>query len=359
MQFPLSLKRLRFALFVLIFLSVLANTSRGQSLDIAVPTPVRSNEIIGTIGARDLGDARRTDHFYTFAGTPGDVLITVRGNNLNGDVDVFTVAGLRPLLKFTLYAESTTPVTKSIYLRRREELILRVEARTPNDDEGTYQIRLGGSYELIVREGLIASADAVPESGTAETPSRAGTRRVTSVGARIPEPPKPPEEIAAAAPTPEPTPEPSPVETPASEPTPDRSPEAEAPKTPPRSSRSRPTGRRRPPAATTRTETTTPAETATQPKVDEPAKTEPEAASGGRRAGRRGTATRSAEVPAEPEPQTGPRLIIELQDGTRVERYMNTVRRVTVDNNQIVVVSKLGRIERIQMADIVRMSIEP
>jgi len=52
-------------------------------------------------------------------------------------------------------------------------------------------------------------------------------------------------------------------------------------------------------------------------------------------------------------------LIIEMHDGTRVERFMNTIRRVTVENNQIVVVGKEGKTERIRMPDVVRMAIEP
>ena len=99
----------------------------GQSTQ-KTPTSVAASDIVSSIAARDLGDSRMTQHFYHFAGMPGDVLITVKSNNLNGDVDVFTAGTLRPLLKFTLYAESSSAATKGIYLRRREELILRVEA---------------------------------------------------------------------------------------------------------------------------------------------------------------------------------------------------------------------------------------
>jgi len=77
-----------------------------------------------------------------------------------------------------------------------------------------------------------------------------------------------------------------------------------------------------------------------------------------RRKGRRGAATVTTQPTVEPEPLTGPRLLIEMQDGTRVERYMSTIRRVTVENNQIVVVGKEGKTERISMAGVVRMAIE-
>src|SRR5919198_5542799 len=96
----------------------------AQSIDPNAPSPVRSNTVTGSIAARDLGDSRLTDHYYAFTGVPGDLLVTIQSQNLNGDVDVFTVSSLRPLLKLTLYAEVTTPVTKSIYLRSRQDLIL-------------------------------------------------------------------------------------------------------------------------------------------------------------------------------------------------------------------------------------------
>ena len=114
------------------FLLLSAAVVSAQSLDPNAPAPVRSNSVSARIAARDLGDARLTDHYYAFTGTPGDLLITVQSTNLNGDIDVFTATSLRPLLKLTLYAESATPVTKGIYLRKREDLILRVEARSPS-----------------------------------------------------------------------------------------------------------------------------------------------------------------------------------------------------------------------------------
>lgn len=340
--------------WLVLFLGCIAISSRGQSTDISSPSPVTTNDVVGTISARDLGDSRLTDHFYAFTGTPGDVLITVRSNNLNGDVDVFTAGSLRPLVKFTLYAESSAPATKGIYLRRRENLILRVEARSPNDDEGRYQIRFGGSFEPIAGPLL---AEAQPTEGNLSEPLARAVikkgRRVSSVGARINEPTPPPEEIAAA-----PTPEPTPAESPTPTATPDRPAEPEAPARSPRRARGRARAERRRPA----TEPAKRAETAAanEPEDSDPAGTlEPAAktATAGRRTGRRGAATRAPETP--PEPESGPRLIIELQDGTTAQRFMSTIRRVTVENNQIVVVGKDGKIQRTRLSEVVRMSIEP
>lgn len=313
-------------LFAVAILLLAFTCASAQSIDPNAPSPVRRNSVTGRIAARDLGDARLTDHYYALVGTPGDLLITINSTNLNGDVDVFTATTLRPLLKLTLYAESTAPVTKGIYLRKREELILRIEARSPNDDEGTYRLFFGGSFEPIAGGPEIAEAE-TPATETT-TPGGRKTKRVSSVGARIEEPEPPVTEVATATPTPEPTPEAKPVETPAA--TPEKSPEVVTEKpapvrNPPRGRR--PVGRR--PAPRVR-ETPPPVA-----KVEEP-KPKP-----------------------EPEPEVGPRLVIETNDGTLINRSMSTVRRVTVENGQVVVTGKDGKIDRILLVNVVRMSIAP
>ena len=317
-------------LFVLALLLSVVAAAKAQSTDANAPSPVRSNNVTARIAARDLGDARLTDHYYAFTGTPGDLLITIQSNNLNGDVDIFTAGTLRPLGKVTLYAEISSPVTKGIYLRRREDLILRVEARSPNDDEGIYRINFGGSFEPIVGGPDIAEA----ETPGGETPAGARKgKRVTSSGARIDEPAPPVTEVAAAPtpePTPEATPEAKPVETPKTE---EKPPEEKPTKPAPvRNTRPRrPAPRRTTPAPTPRTrDTVADAET---PKPKQP--------------------------PVEPEPEVGPRLVIETNDGTLINRSMSTVRRVTVENGQVVVVGKDGKIDRILLVNVVRMSIAP
>jgi hypothetical protein len=304
---------------LLLSILVVATVSFAQSLDPNTPAPVRTNSVTGRIAARDLGDARLTNHYYAFTGTPGDLLITVRSQNLNGDVDVFTAGTLRPLLKLTLYAESTSPVTKGIYLRKREDLILRIEARTPNDDEGTYRLSFGGAFEPIFGGPEIAEAEEPTPTPTPRT-----GRRVSSVGARIEEPAPPVTEVAAA-PTPEPMPEPTPEAKPVESPSPEREKVAEAE-----------TERRPAPARNTRTRRPAPRRTPPAPKPAPEPKTE-----------------------AEPEPEVGPRLVIETNDGTLINRSMSTVRRVTVENGQVVVVGRDGKIERILLSNVVRMSISP
>lgn len=346
----------------LVFLFLTATVSFAQSLDVGAPAPVRSTSASGKIVARDLGDSRMTDHYFRFTGTPGDLLITVQSTNLNGDLDVFTAVTLRPLLKLTLYAESTAPVTKGIYLRKREDLILRIEARTPNDDPGTYKLYFGGSFEPIPGGPDIAEAEATePEPGAQPVVTGPGTRRVTSTGARIADPTPPVTEVAAAPqPTPEPTPEAKPVETPkAAE---KRAEPETARTTPPRNTRGRrPPARRQP---TPPKEEPAPKETpaieekrAEEKRVEESKPTTTERrATNNRRATTESTATKP---PPEPEPEVGPRLIIETNDGTLINRSMSGVRRVTIENGQVVVTGKDGKINRILLANVVRMQIQP
>lgn len=338
----------------------------AQSADANYPTPVHDKNLIGRIQARDVGDARVTNHYYAFHGTPGDLVITVQSRNLNGDIDVFTAGTLRPLLKVTLYAESTTPATKGIYLRKTEDLILRVQARTPNDEEGTYQLSFSGSF-LPIEGSDIAEAGT---SATGAAPSNRSGRRTSSVGARIDEPPPPLTEVATVPALPEPTPAPTPVESPSPEVT-EKAAEVAPARATPRTARGR-----RPTTPPTRRTTTpspkpteTPVETA---KTEEPTSTEPapKPKPPARSTSRRGSTTTAASRPSEPnaEPKTepkpeaaesGPRLIIETNDGTLINQSMSRVKRVTIENGAVVVIGKDGKIDRILLANVVKMSIQP
>ena len=349
-EFPKTVRALRVIGLLACSLCGFSVGTRAQSTDINTPWPVTSTEVTGRIDPRDLGDSRFTDHYYVFTGTPGDLLVTIEGQNLNGDVDVFTVAGLRPLLKFSLYAETSTPVTKSIFLRKREDLIIRVEARTPNDDPGTYRLRFGGAFEAITSGPFFEAAEAMrTQMGTPETASTPGTgRRVSSVGATIYEPPA---EVAAV-----PTPEPTPVESPAPAPaeTETTTPEVTKP-APTRTARGRrqPGRRTRPPATV---EQPAAAEKTTEPAATAEAAPKPAPRRG---IGRRGTEPAATPPPPEPVVESGPRLMIETNDGTLIDRYMSGVRRVTIENGRVLVVGKDGKIDRIPLANIVRMVIAP
>ena len=99
-------------------------------------------------------------------------------------------------------------------------------------------------------------------------------------------------------------------------------------------------------------ETNEPATAKTEPRpseTNEPAtaKTEPPAPE----------PSADATPPAQPEDLSKSKLIIEMLDGTRLERFMNTVRRVDVESGQIVVTATDGTVKRIRLSRVVRMSI--
>src|SRR6266436_2252079 len=199
-----------YAVFLVLFASVAART---QSTDIEYPTPLGSHEVTATIEPLDIGDPRQTHHYYAFTGTQGDLVLTVVSKNLNGDVDIFTASGLRPLVKISMYStESSSRASKTVFLHSREPLILRIEARTPNDDAGEYKISFSGGFEPS--QNVVVEGSERTRGNTATSRSK-GTRRVTSVGATIEEPRPQPEPAATVESTKQPitptaTPSPSP-----------------------------------------------------------------------------------------------------------------------------------------------------
>lgn len=343
--------------FALAILFVVTSRVPAQSTEQSLPTPVLSNEISGKIKALDLGDPRLTRHFYAFEANPGDLLITVDSRNLNGDIDIFTAVTFRPLMKATVYASSQTPeITKGIYLRTHQILILRVEARTPSDEPGTYQIRFGGTFAQF-SGGIPVAEPSTAESE--EAPEKGGANRLSSVGATIPRPPT--ETVTESAePKPSPSPEKS-AEKPAEE-------TATAKKTTSttsrRSSRTPPRRTTRPaPAKSTASKKPEPARpTGTETEISKPVEEKP--------AEEKPAEEKPVEKPVETNPPakktkpqevvlSGARLIIEQKNGDKIDRPMSTVRRVIVEGNMIVIVMKNGRIDRIPLSDVTRMAIEP
>ena len=321
----------------------------GQSSDQSLPTAVLANEISGSIVALDLGDARLTRHFYAFEGTPGDLLITIDSRNLNGDMDIFTAVTFRPLMKTTLYASSQPgSVTKGLYLRTRQILILRVEARTPNDESGSYHVRFGGSFAPF-SGGIPVSENTEP---TSESEGRRGDRRLSSVGATIAEPPVETPvntEPKSAAKT-----EKSAEETPSRKTTTAKKRPAR-PSTTARNSRgkARPV---RPKPATSDTEPPRKSEVKADETKTEEVKTEATKSDTGAATVEK---SETAKPKAQDLPVAGAHLIIESKDGTRIDRPMSTVRRVVVEGGVIVIVLKTGKIERVPMSTVNRMAIEP
>jgi hypothetical protein len=349
LQSRLKLGQNSIILYVVFLVVLVSVTARTQSTEIEYPTPLGSNEVTARIEPLDIGDPRQTHHYYAFTGTQGDLVITVVSKNLNGDVDIFTAGGLRPLMKISMYsAESSSRASKTVFLHSREPLILRIEARTPNDEAGEYKISFSGGFEPS--QNLVA-AGSEKTRGNSPTSRSSGTRRVTSVGATIEEPRPQPEPAVTAEST-------KPVNRTA---TPSPSPEtggkrggteaaASAPVKPParRPATGRTNGGKRP-ASGTKTARTRPATEAAKTTPANPAgKSSPTKANAP-------PATAKQELPVAPSA----RLIVELKDGTRIEQSMGTIRRVTIDNGQIVVIHNNGRIERVPMANVLRMAVEP
>jgi hypothetical protein len=346
---------------VLLLLLCAAGISTAQSNEQSLPTPVLTSEISGTIRALDLGDSRLTRHYYAFEAAPGDLAVTVNSRNLNGDVDVFTAGTFRPLLKISIYANTIPPeVSKGVYLRTHQILILRVEARSPDDDPGSYRITFGGSFQPF--SGGIPVAENT--ESTTETTTGRNTRRVSSVGATIPQPPEPKAEEARTEEKTETGPpkeaEAKPEPKPKSTRTTGR---GTARNRPARTPRPKPAETERPKPESAGTETSETAKSKTEsPRTEKPKtaksrttkpKVEAKPAEGEEKSGE----TQPATQPQEPPP--GPHLIIEQTDGTRIDRPMSTVRRVVVEGGTIVVVLKTGKIERVPMSAVARMSIEP
>jgi hypothetical protein len=370
-----------------VLLTLLASTaSTAQSGDANYPTPVFANEVVGRISPRDVGDPRRTSHFYTFRGTEGDLSVTFDSTELTGDVDVFTATTLRPLLKITLLGDAAH-VTKSFYIRSEETLVLRVQARAVGDAEGTYRVTFGGSFEPAPPELANSQQPSAPTVKETESRDR-NARRATSTGARIEEPVAAPSNETAK----EAKPAPPPAATPSRRTTSSAARSRASARNAPRRTRSTaPT----PQAGATKSETGEAKNTGTsgessngdansagQPSTEtngvtnsneSAAATPPKPAPATRRRPARTTRRSAGEsgparadsggqpsnAPATSEPLPKQRLLIITKSGTMIERDMDTVRRVTVENNQVVVVTKDGKIIREPLANVLKMSIEP
>ncbi len=145
----------------------------SQSTIQEAPTPITSNQIVGSIKPRPIGDDRLTRYFYSFMGEQGDIFINVEAENFDGDIDVFVMENLRPLAKITiLSANSKTETGRVIYLRKPEKLLLRIEGRTLNDSPATFKVKFAGSFVAIKSDNQNPQADnqnlsqsSMPENG--------------------------------------------------------------------------------------------------------------------------------------------------------------------------------------------------
>lgn len=320
---------------LLILFVLFAVPTLAQSTNESFPTPVNASEISGVIAARDIGDARLTRHFYTFFADNGDLNLTVETTNFDGDVDLFEAGTLRPIAKITITALSDASKTSRIvYFRQRQQVVLRVEGRTLSDDAARYRISFSGSFAAAT--GLPQPPDDF-EPKASRALSEEAVARVNSAGAIIEVlPPKEP-----VKPVVEPTPEPVEEATTATTTRPARTPRT----------RRTPTPRRTTPPKPVETPETTeePVEPAPKPRPTPRRTTTP-----------RRTAPRRTTEPVEPQPDplANVRLTIQLKNGDLIERPMSEVFRISVDKGQLTVISKSGKIERFNLLEVTKFSIE-
>ncbi len=337
----------------LILLMFLSAPVFAQSTNESFPTPLLQNEISGKIPARDIGDSRLTRHFYTFFADNGDVNLTLETENFDGDVDLFEAVTLRPLIKITIAAETESNKTSRIvYFRKHEQVVLRIEGRSLTNDAAAYHIAFSGSFAAAA--DLPAQPDNEPKVTEKSNPN--AVARVNSAGAIIEvlEPPKPAAKPAAV-----------------------KSDTEKSPTTAARRSRvpSKPVVRVKPlnknkepatenPSAGTNENTAVKKPAPRTPKPKAPAPAARPANSGRVAAARRTAPKRSVTkkpdqaAPPQPDPLANVQLVILLKNGQRVERVMSEVFNVSVDKGQVTVITKSGKIERYNLLDVQKMTIE-
>lgn len=346
------------AVFVFCFISCAAIFSYAQSNDQNFPTPIISNQINGTINARDIGDSRLTTYYFTFNGNQGDVFINVVTKNLNGDIDFFAAEGLRPLTKIVVYADSSDNETgRVIYLRKPEKIILRIQGRTPNDDPATFQIKFAGSF--------VASSDAetdAPKLPEIRKENESGVI-VNSVGTIIAVKPKP-------------TPEPK--ET-VAEKTDDKQVETIEEKTEEETVAEKPVEQTEPEksekpqviitdelekkAETKQEETVSKSEvenknTDETGKVTEtPTEQEKPEESAEKAEEEPKKAPQKTKKEKEPNPLENIRLVVLLKDGGRIERPMSEILKFGVEKGILTIIHKDGSISRYSILDVESVTI--
>jgi hypothetical protein len=326
---------------LIIFFILLAKiVTFSQSSEQKFPTSVTSNEISGKIVARDLGDSRLTTYFYAFNGTQGDIFLTIETTNLNGDIDIFTADELRPITKIALFADSSSNQTvRSIYLRKDEKLILRIEGKTPNDDAATYRIKFEGSFEAISEAKKDeAEAPKVKSKNDSEI-------LVNSVGTILEVKPKP---------TPVPKVEIA---------------KAEKPKTP-KVKKTPPPKIEKPKVEESEIVSEIPSTAKPSVKPPKVKKPKVEVAEDSPKV-EKPKAPKVEKPKKMPKPKVEPKpnpaaaleniiLRIEFKDGTTFERPMSEVLRVNIDKDgTLSVVTKDGKIARYSILDVTKMTIQP
>ena len=354
----------------------------AQSTNQNYPTPITANEINGTIKARDIGDNRVTSYYYQFDADQGDLFINILTHNFTGDIDVFTMTGLRPLTKIVVYADYGENETgRVLYFRKPEKMILRVQGLSPGEDPATFRIQFAGSF--VASRLSEPSSDPELPSVTAKNDSgirvnsvgtivevipkatptpRAVPTVAESVVAEKPEPAKPESETEAKAETEVKTP-------PMNEEAPKKLEVAVTENIPAPPDETKPTSRRRgqrrtppkpaPAEAAAEKPADTPETVAEIPAEKSPVTTEPETTAPAKPPTSRRTTktTKPAETKA-PDPLASINWVIQFKDGSTVQRPMSEVLRFSVDKGILTVIAKDGSIGRYSILDVAEVTIK-
>ncbi|HQU83239.1 MAG TPA: hypothetical protein PKY59_08955 [Pyrinomonadaceae bacterium] len=351
----------------------------AQSTDQLFPTPITSNEISGKIKARDLGDSRLTTFYYTFNGEQGDVFINVVTNNFSGDIDVFSIDGAKTFTKIVVYADASSNETgRVVYLRKSEKLLLRIEGRSPNDDDAAFRIKFAGSFQAV-NDAKNAEQPKLPEI---KEDTSSGIR-VNSVGTivEVIQKPKPlPKEVPAKAE--EKVIEKGVVKEITLEADDEKAVVAETSTEPQKNVEN---------AVETATKTETTAKVEKKPKTkpikektaeikkekekkaeENAAKNEAETKTQDAdkkeevKTEKTAEKTAKAEKPKKPktekaaeiDPLSNIRLIVLFKDGTKIERPMSEILKFGVEKGILTVISKDGTIGRYSILEVVKMTVE-
>jgi hypothetical protein len=351
-MFALRITALVFAVVVF-----MAASAAAQSTDVAFPTPITANELDGTIKPRDIGDNRQTTYYYTFGGNQGDIFVNVVTANFEGEIEIFAQDGMRSLARILVYSDSPqTETGRLIYLRKPEQLLLRIRGNAASEKPATYRFKFAGSFVALEK-----TADAEP-APVVETPVE-GVVRVNSVGT-----------IIGAPRSPE-------TQTKSQSSSSDKSLRAEESnrgsggnrtEIADKRSADRPAGKAedvadanssksgsknanaekstanaKPPRRPLRVVKT---DRTQQPKKDSAASD----------AGREKTGEQSGAAAArqKTDPLANVKLVIDFKDGTRSSVPLPELLRFTVDRGTLVVLRKNGTIERYRMIDVARVTIE-
>lgn len=371
--------------FGILYFAFCISGANAQSTRQEFPTPIITNEISGKIPARDIGDARLTNYFYTFNGNQGDVFINVQTTNLNGDIDIFTADNLKSLTKITIYSDlSENETGRVIYLRKPEKLILRIQGRTPNDDAATFRIKFAGSFQPLPATAAENSAPELPEVKS-DTQTDVRVNSVGTIIEVIPKPTPAPKEIFAKV-------EKKPknkktksvaenIENPVEEPktveentkitieksAEENSPETETAKESPKETQTDTSAKititeesvnKNADEEVKKEDGTEVSEKIEDKPAEEPAESKSAVVKKPVRT-RRGQAAKTATPkPPVPDPLENIRLTVLLKDGTKIEHQMSEILRFNILKGVLTIIRKDGKIERYSILDVERTIIE-